>query len=336
MRNRQMIAHWILTNSKAIELRERDGEHFYVVTDPVAWHEAAGRLLAEVQRIKSTGDFAGAQKLFDEHGDHFDPALRDEVVARYEKLDVPSYTGFVMPRLSPVWGADGALQDVSISYPQSLAVQMLEWSGRRLPPVTLPTDPGALWHTVLHRMLEAPDLELEAHVVAEGAHTADVRARLRLRSGNRLELSSTGPLDGVDLQRSLSSDGTTVTVQTSGAVATHPASERLNEAVVQAFLSRGLLHNLAFLASGSPPDLADGTPAGPVAHDFQALGDGRIDGRRTRRIAYTLAVKGQDAAEVKLDIDVERGLPLAREVTVHFPQGEMKVKESYELKRPVE
>ena len=335
MRNRQMIAHWILENSQAIALRERDGKRFYVVTDPVAWHEAAGRLLAEVQRIKSMGDYAAAQKLFDDHGDHFDPALRDEVVARYDKLGVPSYTGFVQPRLTPVWGADGALEDVSISYPQSMAVQMLEWSGRRLPPVTLPADPAALWHTVLHRLLELPDLEIEAQVVAQGARRADLRARLRARSGNRLELSSTGPLDGKDLPRSLRSHGLRLGfgVDASGA---QPVSERLNEAAIQGFMRRGLAHNLAFLAAGSPPDLDDGTPDGPVPQDFEALGDGRVDGRRTRRIGYSLAVKGQQVAEVRLDIDAERGLPLAREVTAHLPQGEMVVKETYVISRPVE
>ena len=135
MRNRQMVAHWILKNSQAIELRKRDGKHYAVVVDPAAWREAAGRLLALVQQIKSTGDYAGAKALFDEHGIHFDPALRDEVVARYTKLDVPSYTGFVMPRLSPVWSKDGTLEDVTISAPLSIETQMLEWSGRRKPPV---------------------------------------------------------------------------------------------------------------------------------------------------------------------------------------------------------
>ncbi|HVQ24995.1 MAG TPA: peptidase M49 [Planctomycetota bacterium] len=134
MRNRQMVAHWILTNSQAIELRERDGKHYAVVVDPVAWREAAGRLLALVQQIKSTGDYAAAKALFDEHGIHFDPKLRDEVVARYAKLDVPSYTAYVMPRLTPVWGKDGKLQDVTISAPLSIETQMLEWSGRRQPP----------------------------------------------------------------------------------------------------------------------------------------------------------------------------------------------------------
>lgn len=134
MRNRQMVAHWILTHSKAIERRERDGKTYFVVVDPVEWREAAGRLLALVQQIKSTGDYDAAKTLFDEHGIRFDPRLRDQVVARYEKLDVPSYTAFVQPRLSPVFGKDGQLEDVTISAPLSLETQMLEWSGRRQPP----------------------------------------------------------------------------------------------------------------------------------------------------------------------------------------------------------
>jgi dipeptidyl-peptidase-3 len=336
MRNRQMIAHWILTNSSAIEEHEREGKHFYVVTDAAAWREAAGRLLALVQQIKSTGDYEGAKQLFDDNGVHFDTALRDEVVARYDKLGVPSYTGFVQPRLSPVWGVDGALSDVTISYPQSLRAQMLEWSGRRLPPVTLPADPSAVWQTALHRLLEAPDLELQVHCLAQGTHTADMNATLRLREGNRLELSASGALDGVDMPRSVHADGQTVTVHAGGKPETQPVSERLNEAVVQGLMARGLLHNLAFLASGSPPDLVDGTTSGGHLKDVKALGDGTVNGHRTRRIGYSLAVGDQVVAQGTLDIDRERGVPLAREVTVHFPQGDMHATETYVFKRPVE
>ena len=62
---------------------------------------------------------------------HFDPKLRDEVVARVEKLNMPSYTGFVQPRLEAVKGADGKITDVKITYPLDLTTQMLEYSGRR-------------------------------------------------------------------------------------------------------------------------------------------------------------------------------------------------------------
>ena len=133
MRNRQLVVRWIEDHSDAIERRERDGKSYLVVTDAQAWREAAGRLLAIVQRIKSTGDYDAARELFEGYGIRFDPQLRDEVVQRYESLGLPAYTGFVMPRLAPVYDEDGALVDVEISYPQSLEQQMLEWSGRRRP-----------------------------------------------------------------------------------------------------------------------------------------------------------------------------------------------------------
>jgi dipeptidyl-peptidase-3 len=134
MRNRQMIVRWILANGNgAIEEREREGKHYLVVADADKWRAAAGKLLALVQRLKSTGDYEGSKKLFDQYGIKFDVKLRDEVVARYAKLNVPSYTGFVMPRLQLVTKGSNVV-DVAISYPQSLEQQMLEWSGRKKPP----------------------------------------------------------------------------------------------------------------------------------------------------------------------------------------------------------
>ncbi|MEO7158242.1 MAG: peptidase M49 [Vicinamibacterales bacterium] len=131
MRNRQMIVRWLMANTKAIESRTRDGKSYLVMVDPQAFHDGVGKLLAEVQRIKSEGDYAGAKKLFDTHGIHFEAKLRDEVVARVDKLSLPSYSGFVMPKLDAVMGADGSITDVTISYPQDLTKQMLEYSGVR-------------------------------------------------------------------------------------------------------------------------------------------------------------------------------------------------------------
>jgi dipeptidyl-peptidase-3 len=128
MRNRQMIVHWLTANSKAIDVRTRDGKTYYVMTDPKAFREGAGRLLAEVQRIKSEGDYQAARRLFETHGVHFDPKLRDEIVSRVEKLNLPSYSGFVMPRLDAVRSASGEITDVTISYPMDLTKQMLEYS----------------------------------------------------------------------------------------------------------------------------------------------------------------------------------------------------------------
>jgi dipeptidyl-peptidase-3 len=128
MRNRQMIVHWLLANTVAIEKRVRDGKTYYVVVDVEAFREGVGRLLAEVQRIKSEGDYAAAQTLFERYGIHFDTALRDEVVARVKALNLPSYTGFVMPRLEAERNAHGEITDVTISYPLDLTAQMLEYS----------------------------------------------------------------------------------------------------------------------------------------------------------------------------------------------------------------
>ena len=131
MRNRQMIVHWMMDQTEAIEVRERDGKTFYVMTDWRAFHEGVGRLLAEVQRIKSEGDYDAARALFEQHGIHFDPALRDQVLERVALVDLPSYSGFVMPKLEAVTDADGVITDVAISYPMDFTQQMLEYSGKR-------------------------------------------------------------------------------------------------------------------------------------------------------------------------------------------------------------
>jgi dipeptidyl-peptidase-3 len=128
MRNRQMIVRWLMANTRAVETRRRDGKTYFVMTDPAAFREGVGRLLADVQRIKGEGDYAAARALFETYGIHFEAALRDEVVARVDRLNLPSYTGFVMPRLDPVRAADGRIVDVAVSYPRDLTVQMLEYS----------------------------------------------------------------------------------------------------------------------------------------------------------------------------------------------------------------
>jgi dipeptidyl-peptidase III len=128
MRNRQMIVRWLIAQTRAIDVRVREGKTYYVMVDPQAFREGVGTLLAEVQRIKAQGDYAAAKALFETYGVHFDPALRDEIVSRVERLHLPSYTGFVMPKLTPVVDDAGAIVDVGIAYPMDLAAQMLEYS----------------------------------------------------------------------------------------------------------------------------------------------------------------------------------------------------------------
>jgi dipeptidyl-peptidase-3 len=131
MRNRQAIVHWLMAQTRAIETRRREGNTYYVVTDVAAFRDGVARLLAEVQRIKSEGDYPAARALFETYGVHFDASLRDEIVARVDRLNLPSYTGFVMPELQAVYGEDGSITDVSISYPCDLMTQMMGFSEER-------------------------------------------------------------------------------------------------------------------------------------------------------------------------------------------------------------
>jgi dipeptidyl-peptidase III len=130
MRNRQLIVHWLMAHTTAVVRERRDDKTYYRLADVAAFREGVGHLLAEVQRIKAEGDYEAARALIETHGVHFDPLLRDEVVARVEHLDLASYSGFVMPRLEPTRDADGEMTDVTISYPCDFAAQMLEYSAR--------------------------------------------------------------------------------------------------------------------------------------------------------------------------------------------------------------
>jgi len=141
MRNRQMIVRWLIAHDGGMEIRRRDGpalsersesngKTYYVMTDPRAVRAGVGRLLADVQHIKAQGDYEAAKALFETYGVHFEAELRDEVVARVDRLNMPSYTGFVQPRLEATRSDDGTITDVGISYPLDLTTQMLEYSGR--------------------------------------------------------------------------------------------------------------------------------------------------------------------------------------------------------------
>jgi dipeptidyl-peptidase-3 len=117
-----------MANTSAIDVRRRDGKTYFVTTNVPAFRAGVARLLGEVQRIKGEGDYEAAKALFETYGVHFDPALRDEIVARVDALKLPSYTGFVMPRLEAKYGDDRSIVDVEVSYPLSLEEQMLEYS----------------------------------------------------------------------------------------------------------------------------------------------------------------------------------------------------------------
>lgn len=130
MRNRQMIVHWLLHNSDAVKREIRDGKTYYRVTSAAAFRAGCGKLLAEVMRIKATGDFKAGKALVDTYGTKVDPTLHKEVLVRLKALNLTASSGFVQPKLTAV-RRGGKIVDVTVSYPMDLAAQMLEWSGRR-------------------------------------------------------------------------------------------------------------------------------------------------------------------------------------------------------------
>ena len=132
MRNRQLIAAWVYERGRAdnvIERRVRDGKTYFVIRDYARLRALFGELLRELQRIKSTGDYAAIRDLVERYAVKVDPALHAEVLDRYRKLDIPAYAGFIQPRLEPVLRG-GEIVDVMIDYPDDFASQMLEYAER--------------------------------------------------------------------------------------------------------------------------------------------------------------------------------------------------------------
>jgi dipeptidyl-peptidase-3 len=128
LKDRSLIGHYLIEHSDGVKVETRDGKTYYHIVDFEAVRKSAGVLLAEIMRIKAEGDLGAAKALIDKYGLKVDPKLRDEVQERVKKLDIASYTGFVMPRLEPVRDAQGKISDVKVSYPLDLAKQMIEYS----------------------------------------------------------------------------------------------------------------------------------------------------------------------------------------------------------------
>ncbi len=128
MRNRALIARWVLHHSGgAMQLVEIDGRTFLRIDSYPAVRRALGVLLAEVQRIKSEGDFSAARHLVEDYGVSVDARLHAEVLQRYRRLNLAPYKGFINPRYDPVLDAQGHPVDVQISYVESYAEQMLRY-----------------------------------------------------------------------------------------------------------------------------------------------------------------------------------------------------------------
>ena len=130
MRNRALIARWAYEHGKdanVIEFVERDGKTFIRINDYEALRGLFGELLAEIQRVRSTGDYATAKSLVETYGVKVDPALHREVLDRYARLNIAPYKGFVNPVYTAVRDADGRIIDVKVDYTEGYADQMLRY-----------------------------------------------------------------------------------------------------------------------------------------------------------------------------------------------------------------
>ncbi len=131
MRNRQLIARWAFekgASDKVVELVKKDGKTYVRINDYKKLRTLFGLLLSEIQRIKSEGDFEAARKLVEKYAVKIDPVLHAEVLARYEKLHLAPYKGFINPVYEAVTDKDGKIIDVKISYNEGYAEQMLRYS----------------------------------------------------------------------------------------------------------------------------------------------------------------------------------------------------------------
>ncbi|MBR0181880.1 MAG: dihydrofolate reductase [Bacteroidaceae bacterium] len=127
MRNRALIGNWCLRNGNAMQLMKENGKTFLHISDYDALRKLVARLLAEIQRIKSTGDVAAARDIVETYGVRIDPALHAEMRQRYKALDLAPYKGFINPRYTPVRDKDGNITDITVDYTETYDEQMLRY-----------------------------------------------------------------------------------------------------------------------------------------------------------------------------------------------------------------
>lgn len=129
MRNRALIARWVYEHSDGVvRLVKKDGKTYIDITDYQALRSLFAKLLAEIQRIKSEGDYKAAKELVETYAINIDPALHSEVLERYAALDIAPYKGFINPWMKPVYDENGNMVDIEVDYAESYEHQMLRYS----------------------------------------------------------------------------------------------------------------------------------------------------------------------------------------------------------------
>ena len=127
MRNRSLIAHWCYENGDVIQMVQREGKTYVDISDYAGLRSLFATLLAEIQRIKSEGDYEAARLLVERYAVNVDPVLHEEVLARYKRLNLAPYKGFINPVMTPVLDDNGEICDIQLNYSESYAHQMLRY-----------------------------------------------------------------------------------------------------------------------------------------------------------------------------------------------------------------
>ncbi|MDD2200655.1 MAG: dihydrofolate reductase, partial [Bacteroidales bacterium] len=127
MQCRQLIASWCLKNGNAIERKVKDGKSYFVVNDYRGLRTLFATLLAEIQRIKSEGDYAAGKALVEEYAVKVDQELHGEVLERYASLNLKPYGGFLNPNIVPVYDKKGRLKDLELEYAGDFLEQHLSY-----------------------------------------------------------------------------------------------------------------------------------------------------------------------------------------------------------------
>ena len=127
-RGTQLIVNFIRDKTGAIEPTELDGKEYMVVKDYAKMREGVGMLLAELMRIRAEGDYDAAKALISKYGIHFNTEWRDQIVARFKKLYLPTFSVGIYPNLDLHKDRDGKIDDVIISYPRNIMQQQLRWA----------------------------------------------------------------------------------------------------------------------------------------------------------------------------------------------------------------
>ena len=130
MRNRSAICQWVYEKGRVnnvVELFKNNGKTFVRINDYFLLKKLFGDLLKEIQRIKSEGDFEAGKKIIENYGVKIDPDLHEEILRRYDKLNLAPYSGFVNPKLIPVFNNNGEIADVEVEYVNDYLGQMMEY-----------------------------------------------------------------------------------------------------------------------------------------------------------------------------------------------------------------